>query len=66
MSSEETKNPASKAYAHWIKATHDGATQALKKIRNNISKYYDLHYQPHPEYKEGDEVLLNAKNIRMV
>jgi hypothetical protein len=63
---EETKNPASKAYAHWIKATHDRATQALEKTKDNMSKYYDQHQQPQPTYKEGDEVLLNAKNIRTV
>jgi hypothetical protein len=65
-SSEETKNPASKAYAHWIKATHDRATKALEKTKDNMSKYYDQHHQPQPSYEEGDEVLLYAKNIRTV
>jgi hypothetical protein len=62
-SSEESKNPAAKAYAHWIKATHDRAMQAPEKITDNMSKYYDQHHEPQPDYKEGDEVLLNAKNI---
>jgi hypothetical protein len=65
-SSEETKNPASKAYAHWIKATHDRAMEALEKTKDNMSKYYDQHHQPQPSYKKGDEVLLNAKNIQTV
>jgi hypothetical protein len=64
--SEESKNPASKAYAHWIKATHDRATQALQKTKDNMSKYYDQHHREAPEYQVGDEVLLNAKNIRTV
>jgi hypothetical protein len=64
--SKETKNPASKAYAHWIKATHDSTTQALEKTKDNMGKYYDQHHQPQPQYEEGDEVLLNAKNIRTV
>jgi hypothetical protein len=38
---EETKNPASKAYVVWIKATHDGAMQALAKIRVHMGKYHD-------------------------
>jgi hypothetical protein len=63
---EETKNPASKAYAHWIKATYDRATQALEKTKDNMSKYYDQYHQPQPNYEVGDEVLLNAKNIRTV
>jgi hypothetical protein len=37
--------------------------QALEKTKDNISKCYDQHHQPQPEYKEGDEVLLNTKNI---
>jgi hypothetical protein len=48
-SSEETKDPASKAYVHWIKATRDKATQALEKTKDNMSKYYDQHHQPQPE-----------------
>jgi hypothetical protein len=28
---EDSKNLASKAYAHWIKVTHDRAMQALEK-----------------------------------
>jgi hypothetical protein len=31
-----------------------------------MSKYYDQHHQPQPDYKEGDELLLNAKSIQMV
>jgi hypothetical protein len=65
-SSEESKNRASKAYAYWIKATHDRAMQALEKTKNNMSKYYDQHHQLQHNYKEGDEVLLNAKNIQTV
>jgi hypothetical protein len=54
------------AYACWIKATHNRATQALEKTKDDISKYCDQHHQPQPDYKEGEEVLHNAKNIRMV
>jgi hypothetical protein len=64
--SEESKNPASKAYVHCIKATHDRATQALEKTKSNMSKYHDQHHQVAPEYQVGDEVLFNAKNIRTV
>jgi hypothetical protein len=31
-----------------------------------MSKYYNQHRQPQPDYEEGYEVLLNAKNIRSV
>jgi hypothetical protein len=49
-----------------MKATYDRATQALEKTKDDMSKYYDQHHQPQPEYQEGDEVLLNEKNIRTV
>jgi hypothetical protein len=64
--SEESKNPTSKAYTNWIKATHDRAMQALEKTKDNMSKYYNQHHQPQPEYELGDEVLLNTKNIQTV
>jgi hypothetical protein len=64
--SEESNNPASKAYVHWIKATHYKAMQALEKTKDNMSKYHDRHHQPQPKYEDGDEVLLHAKNIRTV
>jgi hypothetical protein len=65
-SSEESKNPASKAYVHWIKANHDRATQALERTKDNMSKHYDQRHLPQPDYQEGDELLLNVKNIRTV
>jgi hypothetical protein len=40
--------------------------QAVEKTTDNMSKYYDQHHQPQPEYEEGDEVLLNGKNIMTV
>jgi hypothetical protein len=30
--------------------------QALEKIKDSMSKYYNQHHQPQPDYKEGDEV----------
>jgi hypothetical protein len=40
--------------------------QALENTKDNISKYYDQHCQPQPDYEVGDEVLLNMKNIQTV
>lgn len=60
----EGKNPASKAYAHWMRQVHERASQALKDTRASMSKYYDKGKQEHPKYEIGDLVMLNAKNIR--
>jgi hypothetical protein len=65
-SSEESRNPALKAYAHGTKATDDRVIQVLERTQNNMSKYYNQHHQPQPDYKEGDEVVLNVKNIQTV
>jgi hypothetical protein len=58
------KNPASKAYAHWMKSVHERASKTLEDTRASMSKYYDQKRQEHPNYQIGDKVMLNAKNIR--
>jgi hypothetical protein len=40
-SNKETKNPASKAYNHWIKDNYDRAIQAMEKPKDNMSNSYD-------------------------
>src|SRR6266852_9916469 len=47
-----------------MKAIHLKATEALETTRASMSRYYDQHRLPHPEYQVGDRVMLNAKNIR--
>ena len=60
----EGKNPASKAYAHWMKEVHIRASKTLEDTRAAMSKYYDKGKMEHPSYEVGDIVMLNAKNIR--
>ena len=59
----EGKNPASKAYAHWMKEVHIRASKTLEDTRAAMSKYYDKGKMEHPSYEIGDLVMLNAKNI---
>jgi hypothetical protein len=61
---KDIKNPASKIYSHWMKGIHNRAMKELENTRAVMSKYYDQHRLPHPEYKVGTQVMLNAKNIR--
>ena len=63
-SEQDIKNPASKLYAHWMRAIHQKAKEALEDTRARMGRYYDQHRLPHPEYQIGDQVMLNAKNIR--
>src|SRR5712692_6200519 len=47
-----------------MKAIHEKATKALGDTRAAMNRYYDQHRLPQPEYAVGDQVMLNAKNIR--
>jgi hypothetical protein len=60
----ETKNPASQIYAHWMKATHEAAREALVNTRERMAKHYDQKRIEQPKFQEGDLVMLNAKFIR--
>ena len=60
----EGKNPASKAYAHWMKEVHNRASKTLEDTRSAMSKYYDKGKMEHPSYEIGDLVMINTKNIR--
>ena len=63
-SNQETKNPASTVYGHWLKSIHQKAVDALAETKKRMSKYYDQGKQTPPELNPGDWVMLNAKNIR--
>ena len=47
-----------------MQTTHQKAQAALKKTREDMSKYYDWKAKLQPDIKVGDLVMLNAKNIR--
>jgi hypothetical protein len=62
-SDQEIKSPAANIYPHWMKAIHQKAREALEGTRATMSRYYDQHRLPHPEFEVRDQVMLNAKNI---
>ena len=37
----ESKNPASKNYAHWMESVHELCVKHLEEIRERMGKYYD-------------------------
>ena len=47
-----------------MKAIHEKATKALEDTRAAMNRYYDQHRLLQPDYAVGDQVMLNAKNIR--
>ena len=60
----ESKNPASKNYAHWIWCVHDLCNSYLKKTSEKMGCYYDKSKTTAPPFKAGDLVMLNGKNVR--
>ena len=61
---KESKNPASRIYAHWIQSVHDHCLKHLEETRERIGKYYDRARKEPPPYGVGDLVMLNGKHIR--
>ena len=60
----ESKNPASKNYAHWMTSVHELCTKHLEEARANISLNYDKCRKSEPQYSVGDLVMLNGTNIK--
>jgi hypothetical protein len=61
---DEVKNPASTAYAHWMKSIHEKARHTLQHTKDVMGKYYDQHRLQTPHYQVNDQVMLKANNIR--
>ena len=60
----ESKNPASKNYAHWISSVHDLCNSYLKQTSEKMGLYYDKSKKTALTFKTGDLVMLNDKNVR--
>ena len=54
---KESKNPASRNYAHWIKSVHDLCLKRLEDTRERMGKYYDRARKEPPPYGVGDLVM---------
>ena len=47
-----------------MKAIHKQVVEVLNYTREGMKRYYNQKSLQHPDYKEGDLVMLNGKNIR--
>ena len=61
---KESKNPASRNYAHWMESVRELCVKRLEETRERMGKYYDRSRKEAPLYSVGDLVMLNGKNIR--
>ena len=61
---KESKNPASRNYAHWMENVHELCVSRLVETRERMGRYYDRSHREAPPYSVGDLVMLNDKHIR--
>ena len=61
---KESKNPASRNYAHWMESINELCVKRLGQTCERMGKYYDRSRKEAPPYSVGDLVMLNGKNIR--
>jgi len=64
MRERQAQNRGAELYSHWMKAIHKRAVEALNYTREAMRTYYDRKALEQPDYKEGNLVRLNGKNIR--
>jgi hypothetical protein len=57
------KNHISSLYAYWIIGIHKNCLTMLETICESLGKYYDKGKKTPPEYKVGNLVMLNTKNL---
>ncbi len=57
------KNPQSEIYTHWLEEVHKETKKQLEKTRERINRYFDKKRQQDPGFREGDLVMLNAKDL---
>jgi len=59
------KSELAKEFAEWMKIVHKEAQAALSKLRDNMTRYADLHRGEALKYKVGDKVWLSTKNLNV-
>jgi len=64
LKEREARNPGANLYAHWMQTIHQQARQSREKTREAMGRSYNWKAKQQPDFKIGDMVMLNAKNIR--
>lgn len=60
----ETNKPAPKLCAHWMTAITEYAFENLKQTWATMSKYFDKRHLVEPDYKVGNLVMSDTRNIK--
>jgi len=64
LKEREAPNQGANLYAHWMQTIHQQARQSRDKTREAMGRYQDRKVKQQLEFKVGELVMLNAKNIR--
>jgi hypothetical protein len=56
--------PRADNIADTMKNVHDEIKAAITNAQEDMKRYYDLKHDSTPEFKEGDKVWLDAKNVK--
>jgi len=59
----EARNPGGNLYAHRMQTIHQEVRQSQEKTRETMRRYYNRKAKQQPDFKIGNMVMLNAKNI---
>ena len=69
MGFEPTTDPSRKEgvnqFVDRMKSTLEEAKSALKKLKEEMTQYYNQRREPAPIYKPGDRVFLDGSDIQM-
>jgi len=63
LKEREAQNSGAKLYSHWMQTIHQQARQLLERTWEAKRRYYDPKAKQQPDFKVGEVVMLNAKNI---
>ena len=63
LKEREVQNPGANLYPHLRQTIYHQANQSLEKAREALGRYFDQKAKQQPDFKIGDMVILNAKNI---
>ena len=63
LKESEAQNAGANMYGHWMKMIYQKARESLEKTREAMGQYYNQHVKQQPDFRVGDLVKLNAKNI---
>ena len=64
LTEHQTDDTTSRYYVHWIAGVHKSCRKAMEESRERMRQYYNICTRSLSEFKIGDMVILNIKNLK--